>query len=142
MRLDRRHIRLRDFDLLLGRPKLRICFRKSSCVCLERRIALVKLTLRKGILLDKLTGTLELKLGIIKKALLPHQRKIGACYAFLCRCDLQFSLVELGIKRSGIQTHQNLPWLHEIAFIHQDLLHPERILGYRIHQLGFDSPVP
>ena len=141
-RLDRRRVRLRDLDLLLGGLQPRLRFGEGGLGRFELRLADVQLPLRAGVLRDELPGAFDLDLGELDLALLLDDGGLGDRQPLLRGGDARLGLGQFGLQRDGVQPHQHLARLDEVALVDEDLLDPSGSLADTSTSLASIRPLP
>ena len=126
----------RDLDLLRGGLQHRLRLREGGLGRLQLRRADVELALRAGALLDQLLRAVDLDLGELDLALLLDDRGLGDRQLLLRGRDARLGLGQLRLQRDGVQPHQHLARLDQVAFVDEDLLDPQRFLGGDVDQLA------
>ncbi len=61
--------------------------------------------------------------------------------ALLGREHRGLSFRHLGFDRDGVEAHEELAGFHEVALVHQNLLHTERLLGGDVQELRLEAAV-
>ena len=91
--------------------------------------------------LDQVAGALGLDLGELDLALLLDDGRLGDRQLLLRGGDARLGLGQLRLQRDGVQLHQHLTRLDERAFVDEDLLDPQRLLGRDVDQLRLEPAV-